>query len=94
MHAVRSCILATSFLGWLPPGPSFTTAVVVAGIEQVWRCSRVSDHGCTWSGSNSSLGSEQQFPDSSQTISHIVFGSFKGVKEEEEFGRRWVVVRN
>jgi len=27
-------------------------------------------------------------------VSHIVFGFFKGVKEEEDFGRRWVVVRN
>ena len=40
------------------------------------------------------MGSEQQFPDSSQMVSHIVFGFFKGVKEEEDFGRRWVVVRN
>ena len=94
LHASCPQLLAVYFFSWLAPSwASFYNWCSGGWHRATLVDSRVSDC-CTWSGSNGSTGSEQQFPDSSQMISHIVFGFFKGVKEEEDFGRRWVMVRN
>lgn len=95
MHTVHSCILPTSFLSWLPPEPSFTTSSggrhrgTLAVFWDPWPRFVRGEVQTAAQAQGSSFHT-----DSSQKISLIIFGSFKGWRRRrnlEEGGWRWEI---